>query len=58
MSDKRAEAEANFAYWTEAYATDLLRGRDPNEFGMRWMAHQIAEWRDEAERQKDAANVR
>jgi hypothetical protein len=44
-----SEAEENFAYWVESYATDLANGRDPCEFGMKWMAHQIEEWREAVE---------
>lgn len=51
------EAEENFAYWVQSYANDLAKNRDPSEFGMRWMAHQIEEWREtvEAQRSPEAA---
>ena len=31
------EAEENFSYWVKAYAEDLAKGRDPSEFGMKWI---------------------
>jgi hypothetical protein len=44
-----SEAEENYAYWVKSYADDLARGRDPSEFGMQWIRHQIAEWREAVE---------
>ena len=43
------EAQENFAYWVQAYNEDLAKGRDPCEFGMRWMAGQIEQWRKAAD---------
>lgn len=40
------EAEENYAYWVKSYADDLIKGRDPCQFGMRWMYHQIVEWEE------------
>lgn len=43
------EAEENYAYWVAVYAEDLTRGRDPTEFGMKWMQGQITQWRETVE---------
>lgn len=48
------EAEENYAYWVKSYADDLARGRDPCEFGMSWMLHQIDEWRLAVEVEREA----
>jgi hypothetical protein len=48
------EAEENFAYWVESYATDLANGRDPTEFGMKWMAYQIKIWGDTVETERNS----
>lgn len=47
-----SEAEGNFAYWVQAYAEDLAKNRDPNDFGMRWMHGQIVQWREAVEAER------
>ena len=38
------EAEEALSYWEKTHADDLAKGRDPCDFGMSWMRHQISEW--------------
>lgn len=40
-----AGAKENLEYWERSYADDIARGRDPSDFGMRWMSAQIETWR-------------
>lgn len=37
-------AQDEIDYYTRNYAHDLANGRDPREFGMRWMQQQIKQW--------------
>ena len=48
------DAEETLFYWKQAYADDLAKNRDPAEFGMRWMAYQIAEWEAAVEKESAA----
>lgn len=39
-----SKAEENLAYYRSVYRDEIERGREPWEFGMKWLQHQIDEW--------------
>lgn len=51
-------ARDNAKYYQHCYNEDLEAGRDPSQFGMRWMLHQVKLWKKEEEKltRDDAAH--